>query len=378
MLTRTLLLTLAVAATVVAQPAARQATNLAALLAYPGYYHGRPILILGKVEVADGQLRVSNEAGAVRLLVKGNAPDGIDEIRGELWDLGRMKPDDPRLLGYDLRATFHIDPDGPWPRQGEVLAIVATSVSAASVPTAPSIRSIVLDPSRYLDERVTVVGQFSGRNLLGDLADAPAKSRYDFVLRAAGGALWVTNVRPRLKDVSGKDIELGLDARIDTTRWLSVRGTVRQGRGLLWIDAEAGSLALTKPPGDTEAAEDAIRVPAGPPPEVVFSAPTQDETEVPAATSVRIQFSRDLDSASLKGRIRVGYAGPGAAGRGAPDTATTAFTTEYRGASRVLEIRFTKPFEPFRTVTVDLLEGIAGTDGQALKPWTLAFSVGGS
>jgi hypothetical protein len=378
MLKRTILLTLAVATAVSAQPVARHATNLAAVLAYPGYYHGRPILLLGKVEVANGQLQVSDEAGALHLLAKGNAPDGFDEIRGELWDLGRMNPDDLRLGSYDLRATFHIDPDGPWPRQGEVMAIVTTAIAPATIPTTPSIRSVVLTPSRYVGEKITITGQFSGRNLLGDLPDAPAKSRYDFVLRAADGAIWVTNMRPKLKDANGKDIELGLDTRIDTGRWLSVRGTVRQGRGLLWIDAEAGSLALAKPPTDSVAAEEAIRVPAGPPPEVVFSTPAQEETDVPQATNVRIQFSRDLDQSTLKDRIRVAYSVAETAERGEPATPAAGFTSQYSGASRVLEVRFAKPLERFRTVTVELLDGIIGTDGQALKPWTLTFSVGGS
>ena len=378
MLIRTTLLTLAVATAVSAQPVVRRATNLAAILAYPGYYHGRPILILGKVEVANGQLQVSDDSGAVRLVVKGSAPDGLDEIRGEFWDLGRMKADDMRLNGYDLRATFHLDPDGPWPRQGEVMAIVATAIVPAPLPTTPSLRSIVLNPSRYLDEKTTITGQFSGRNLLGDLPDAPAKSRYDFVLRAADAAIWVINARPTLKDANGKDLELALDARSDTGRWLSVRGTVRRGRGLLWIDAEARSLALAKPPTDTVAIEEAIRVPAGPPPEVIFSAPTQDETDVLQATSVRIQFSRDLDQATLKGRIRVTYSAAETAERGEPVTPAVGFTSQYRGASRVLELRFAKPLERFRTVKVELLDGVVGTDGQALTPWSLTFSVGGS
>ena len=378
MLKRATLLTLAVATAVSAQPVVRRATNLAAVLAYPGYYHGHAILIVGTVGLEKGRLQVSDDAGAVRLLVKGNAPDGLDEIRGEFWDLGRMKPDDIRLNGYDLLAAFHIDPDGPWPRQGEVMAIVATAIVPATIPTTPSVRSIVLNPSRYLDETATVTGQFSGRNLLGDLPDAPAKSRYDFVLRAADSAIWVVNMRPKLKDASGKDIELGLDARIDTGRWLSVRGTVRQGRGLLWIDAEAGSLALAKPPTATVAAEETIRVPAGPPPEVIFSAPTQEETDVLQATNVRIQFSRDLDQSTLKGRIRAAYSGADTAERGEPVTPAAEFTFQYSGASRVLELRFAKPLERFRTVKVALLDGIMGTDGQTLTPWTLTFSVGGS
>src|SRR3982074_1845251 len=97
--------------------------------------------------------------------------------------------------------------------------------------------------SRFLDQKVAITGQFSGRNLLGEMPDAPGKSRYDFVLRSSDAAIWVTNMRPKLKDAKGKDVELGLDARIDTGRWLTLRGTVQQARGLLLLDAEAGSLA---------------------------------------------------------------------------------------------------------------------------------------
>ena len=46
--------------------------------------------------------------------------------------------------------------------------------------------------------------------------------------------------------------------------------------------------------------------------------------------------------------------------------------------NRVLEIQFAKPLERFRTLKVDLLEGILGTDGQPLKPWTLTFALGGA
>jgi hypothetical protein len=362
-----------------AQPQTRRATNLGALLAFPGYYHGRPILVVGTVGVDKNQLRVSDEAEhSMHLIFKGTAPDGLDEIRGEFWDLGRMKPDDPRLSTYDLRTTFGIDPDGAWPRQGEVTAIIATAVAPAPAAPAPSIRSIVLTPPRFVDQKVAVTGQYSGRNLLGDLPDAPGRSRYDFVLRSADAAIWVINMRPKMKDANGRDLELGLDARIDTGRWLSVRGTVQQGRGLLWLDAEAGSLALAKPPIETPVEEEPIRVPAGPPPEVVFSAPTQDETDVSLSTTVRIQFSRDIDAATLKGHIRTGYLDAQSLERGEPTTPPADFTFQYTAATRVLELKFARPLERFRTLRVELTEGILGTDGQALKPWTLSFVSGGS
>ena len=369
---------LALAAVTDAQPATRRATNLTTLLAYPGFYHARPIVIVGKVGVEKDELRLSDDNASIHLIFKGNAPDGLDEVRGEFWDLGRMKADDIRLSTYDLRQTFKIDPNAPWPRPGEVTAIIATAVAPAVVPNQPSIRAIELNPSRYLDQKVAITGQFSGRNLLGEMPDAPGKSRYDFVLRSTDAAIWVTNMRPKLKDTNGKEFELGLDARIDTGRWLTLRGTVQQARGLLLVDAEAGSLALTKPPVDTHTEEEPIRVPAGPPPEVVFSAPTEDETDVLTSTTVRIQFSRDLDQSTLKGRIKPHYQASQSAAPGEPVAPPVEFTFQYSAANRVLEIKFTKPLERFRTLKVDLVEGIVGTDGQSLKPWTLTFMLGGS
>ena len=361
-----------------AQMTTRRATNLAALVAHPGFFHGRQIVIVGTVALDPrGQLKVSDDDGSVHLVFKGNAPDGLDEVRGEFWDIGRMKADDIRLNTYDLRATFNVDPEAPWPRPGEVTAIIASAVAPAALPSAPTIRAIVLHPARYLDQKVTITGQYSGRNLLGDMPDAPARSRYDFVLRSADAALWVVNMRPRMKDANGKDIELGLDARIDTGRWLTVRGTVRQARGLLLLDADAGSLTLARPPTETTE-EEPIRVPAGPPPEVIFSTPTQDETDVSMGTTVRIQFSRDIDQATLRGKIRVGYIEAQSVERGEPVTPAADFTFQYAGANRVVELRFAKPLERFRTVKIDLLEGILGTDGQPLPPWTLSFSIGGS
>jgi hypothetical protein len=367
------LVALALSATAAAQTT-RRATNIAALLVYPGFYHERPILIVGKVEQQqNGDIRVSDANGSVRLIARGNAPDGVDEVRGEFWDVGRMKPDDPRLASVDLRTTFHVDPEGAWPRPGEATAIVASSVAPAQPIPMASIRAVVLEPTRYVDEKVTLVGQYAGRNLMGDLPDAPGKSRYDFVLRSADAAIWVTNLRPKGKDANGKDFELGLDARIDTGRWLQVTGTLRQGRGLEWIDGEAGSFKIAAPEPEVAEEEPAIRVPIAPAPEVVFSAPAQDETDVAISTNVRIQFSRDIEPATLKGNVRVSYVGTsGDAALPASD-----YTLTYNAAIRVLVVTFAKPFDRFRTVKVAVTNGILGTDKQPVKPWTLTFELGG-
>jgi hypothetical protein len=321
----------------------------------------------------------------------------VNEVRGVLWDIGRLKSDDPRLASYDLRATFGIDPDGGWPRPGEIVVVMASAIAPAGpapalsessgtarspgFPTVP-IRSIVLDPSRYVDQQITITGQYSGRNLIGDLPDAPGQTRYDFVLRSADASIWVTNLQPRGKDARGRNFEFELDSRIDTAKWLRVSGTVRQRRGLLWVEGLANSLALTDAPTSLVAQEEPpVRVPAAPPPEVIFSAPTGDEIDVSTMTNVRIQFSRDIDPATFKGRIRATYLDPPGAPSGPAGVAPVQpgeFTVNYRAFNRVLELRFVKPLERFRTLKLELLPGILGTDQQELKPFVLVFSIGES
>ncbi len=372
-LTVLVLAVLAVAAAASAQTATRRSTNIAALMAYPGFYHGRPIMLVGTVSTTDTGLRVSDDSGSIRLLSKGPAPDGLDEIRGEFWDIGRMKPDEPQLSGFDLKRTFNLDEGGPWPRPGEITAIVATAVTQAQVPSVPSIRAITMNPGRYLDQKVTIVGQFGGRNLFGDLPDSPGKTRYDFVLRSADSAVWVTGAQPK-----GKGFNLSLDARIDTGRWLEITGVVRMGRGLLWLDVAPDSIQLGRAPTDIPPVEtEPIRVSAAPAPEVVFSAPTQDETDVSMSTSVRIQFSRDIDQSTIKGHVIARYLESQTAERGEPTTPTAEFSTQYNAVGRVLELKFTKPLERFRTIRIELGDGILGTDKQPLKPWTLSFDLGG-
>lgn len=362
------------AATVSAQPAARRPTNIAALKQYPSFFHNRPILIVGMVATTDKGIRVSDDNGSFLVLFKGSAPDGLDEIRGEFLDVGRMKPDDPQLASYDLLRTFGVDPNGPWPRPGDVTAIVASSITQAVLPTAPTIRSIMLHPSRFVDQKVTITGQFGGRNLFGDLPDAPGKSRWDFVLRSSDSAVWVSGAQPK-----GKGFNFSLDSRLDSGRWLDVTGTVKTARGLVWIDAAPDGIQLGKAPTDAAPPEpEQVRVAPAPRPEVVFSAPTQDETDVSMSTSVRIQFSRDIEQSTLKNHIKAHYIESQTTERGEPTTPAAEFTTQYTAGTRVLELRFTKPLERFRTVHVDLTDEVLGTDKQALQPWTLSFDTGGN
>ena len=59
-------------------------------------------------------------------------------------------------------------------------------------------------------------------------------------------------------------------------------------------------------------------------------------------------------------RIRASYVGAAAAG--APQAPAIAISTTYNAADRIVEIRFAKPLAPYRTVKVELLDGIKGTE----------------
>jgi hypothetical protein len=231
-----------------------------------------------------------------------------------------------------------------------------------------TVRALALEPWRYEGQKVTVLGNFRGRNLFGDLPGAPGTSRYDFVVRGAEGAIWVTGLRPR-----GRGFDLDVDRRVDSDRWLEMTGTIAHERGLVRL--EAAQLVAAKPPAVAEPlAEVEVPVPPPPPIEVVFSSPTPDEVDVAPTSAVRIQFSRGLDPKSVEGAFRVAYVGtpgPGAAPSVPP------FQTTYDAANRAITLRFKEALQPFRTVRVEVGDTLKAFDGAPTKPWTLVFSIGG-
>jgi Bacterial Ig-like domain len=341
----------------------RRLTTIDSLKQYPGFYHLQNVLLRGEIAEAASKLQLNADDQSIRVLLgEGtSAKSGAVEVRGVLIDVGRLEPGDPRVGGYAEGR----DADR-WPRPGEELFVRTSSISEvpASATTA-SIRAIALEPWKFDTQKVTVTGNFRGRNLFGDLPGAPGKSRYDFVLRGIEGAIWVTNLRPR-----GSGFELDVNRRVDSDRWVEVTGTIVRERGLVSI--EATRLTLAKPPQVTDAPAESAAPPVPlEPVQVVFSSPTDGETDVAATGAIRIQFSRGLNEPSLAGGLRVSYVGAAAA------DSDLQFQTTYDGANRAIVLRMAKPFEAFRTVKVELLGGLKGFDGASVTPWTLTFSVGG-
>jgi len=348
----------------------RVATTAEALVAAPVFFHGKQIVVRREVEPAGRVMRLANTTKPVYVMWRDSAgASRSSEIRGEFWDIGRLERSDPRFSNVDVQPILEATPNGQWPARDQVFVILGATAVDSPLPDEPTIRALALAPDQYVGKGVTVTGRFHGANLFADLPQsAGTKGRWDFVLQSADAAIWVSGVRPR-----GKDFDLDVNSRMDTGRWLRVAGTLRRDGALPWI--EATSLQQARPPSEMPIEVAVPPPPPEPPPQVIFSAPTAAETDAERTGPIRIQFSRDMDSKSFHDRVRISYAGaamPGAA------ATPPAFTYRYVEGTRALEIKLSAPFDRFRVVKVNLLEGIrSALDNQPLAPWSLTFTTGG-
>jgi hypothetical protein len=368
----TVALVLAVTAVAVAQPQPRRATTIAAIRAFPGFYHQQTVLVIGDVKGTVERATIGSDEGSITLVARELPRESRVEARGQLLDIGRMSQDDPRLIPFNLLERMRAAYQDRWPKPGEELLLVLGG-SAAPPPainaTAPPLRALAMDPARFEGQKVTILGQFRGRNLFGELPEAPAKGKYEFVLRSGDAAVWVIGVQPK-----GKGFNFDPSKRIDTGRWVTVQGTVRTAKGLTWL--EGTSIELAKAPQDTT--EVAIDLPPPPPVEILFTAPAEGEVDVRLTERIRIQLSRDLDPATLKDRVRITYSSADSKERGEAQPPSVALTATYTKENRALEIKPAEPLERFRLVKLEILEGVKGTDGGPMKPFTLTFTTGGS
>ncbi len=338
-----------------AQSTNRRFTTIDGLRQFPGYYHLQSVILRGELTDDPQRPMLRSDDMEMRVVFEGASPkSGPVEVRGTVIDVGRLDANDPRLSGYgDARSGES------WPKPGEELLLKITNVTEASPATMPSVRALALEPWKFDGQTVTVAGNFRGRNLFGDTPAAPGDGRYDFVIRGAEGAIWVTGIRPR-----GRNFELDLDRRVDTDKWVEVAGVVTHKRGLVSIAAT--KIALVDRPEARIVEEAAPPLPPAPL-EVVFSSPTDGEVDVSPAAPIRVQFARGLKESTIAGHIRVSYLG---------DSTPLDPKVTYDAGSRALQIRFAAPLEPLKTMKVELLDGLLAFDGGPLVPWSVTFSLG--
>jgi hypothetical protein len=230
-----------------------------------------------------------------------------------------------------------------------------------TTPTA-TLEELVMKPEQYDTKTITVKGQFRGENLFGDLPSASRARSSDWVIKDDVFAVWVTGKKPK-----GSGWSLDASLKRDTGKWMEVTGRVRVSRRIVTI--EALEVSLTRAPSAT-VAEKPVAEPTPPPPPrprrppaVAFSLPIDGEREVPPDTVFQIQFSQDMDEASMKGRVLLRYAGRTQPG----DNSLDAVRFSYDGGLRTLHVDPGDLLRPGRVVEIVLLPGIVDLDGKPLE-----------
>ncbi len=289
-----------------AQPTGRRVVTLETLSNSPIFFHGEEVIVHAAVEdngVLTYLIDDNNRLLALNVPPSRSEAHTLLEVIGRLYDVGRLESEDPRTkdLPFDRLAVSILNK--PWPAAGELPVLVATSTRIAQETSVVTLRSLALNPTLYLDQLVTVTGRFRGRNLYADLPRAPGESRWDFVLISANAAIWIIGREPQ-----GEGFDLDVQARSDTGRWLEITGSVRMHGGMVLISAD--QIALADPPNAPERRVVSQEPRIALPPEIIFSAPLADDTDVPSDTTVRIQFSRDMDPDSFQNLIKVSYSDP--------------------------------------------------------------------
>jgi hypothetical protein len=225
-----------------------------------------------------------------------------------------------------------------------------------------TLEEIVSHPEQFDGKNVNVKGQFRGENLYGDLPSASRARSSDWVIKEDLFAVWVTGKKPK-----GAGWSLDPSLKRDSGHWLQVSGRVRVANRVVTI--EAVDVVLTKAPSAPGVAE-AKPTPTPPPaprpkrpPVVAFSLPLDGERDVARDTVFKVQFSRDMDEASLKERVLLRYAGRPQPG----DNALDQVHVTYDGGLRTLHIDPGDLLRPGRIVEVLLLPGIVDIDGMPLE-----------
>jgi hypothetical protein len=222
-----------------------------------------------------------------------------------------------------------------------------------------SLEELVSRPGKYDGKAVHVVGKFRGRNLYGDLPAKSERNSSDWVIKDDLYAVWVTGRKPK-----GDGWALDANLKRDTGKWMDVVGRPTTVGNVTYV--QALQVVLGAPPKPNADAAPPPPPPERPkvPPVVVFSLPLDGDREVPPTGRFAVQFSKDMNEESFKGRVVLRYVGRVQPG----DRDFDAAKVTYDGGRRALIIDPGDVMRSGRVVELILLPGIVDIDGMALEP----------
>jgi hypothetical protein len=219
-----------------------------------------------------------------------------------------------------------------------------------------SLETLVGRPGRWDGRLVRVVGQFRGRNLFGDLPAKSQRTLSDWVIKEDSSAAWVLGKPPR-----GPGFSLDVEMKRDSGKWIEITGRPRTSDGVVYLQAR--SVRLTTAPPPKPVVEQKAALPERPkiPPQIVFALPLDGE-EVASGARFALQFSKDMDEGSFKGRVALRYRGPTLPG----DRGFDQLHLTYDGGRRALRIDPADELKPGRELELVLLPGIKDIEGLEL------------
>jgi hypothetical protein len=312
-------------------------------------YEGRSVRTTGRLELD------SLRSYSLRDLFSGVSIVPVRELQGI------FETEAPRSMGRDVQVVGVFRSSGS---SGVITfwKFVPPEEPRAKGPiksTSYTLEALVQTPGRHDGQTVKVVGKFRGRNLYGDLPTRSEKNSSDWVIKDDLYAVWVTGKKPK-----GGGWELDPGLKRDTGKWIEVVGRVESQGGVTYIHAM--ELTLTTAPTPTSDAQAPPPPPERPkvPPVVVFSLPLDGDQEVPADSRFVIQFSKDMDAETFKGRVRLQYAGPTRVG----DRGFDGMKLQYDEGRRALTVDPGDHLRPGRQLELFLYPGIADLDGLSLVP----------
>ncbi len=228
------------------------------------------------------------------------------------------------------------------------------------------LESLVTGAGRYDGKTIRVYGRFRGKNLYGDLPSRSQRESRDWVVKDDLFAVWITGRKPK-----GSGFELDINMKRDTEKWIQVVGVPETIRGVTYLRALQVTLgkpaeelvaSLTGPATAPKPAPLPTPPPPPRPPVVVFALPLDGEAEVPSNGRFQIQFSKDMDEGSFKGRVVIRYAPPERPG----DRALDGAKMTYDLGRKALGVDPGDVLRPGREVQILLLPGIVDIEGQEL------------
>jgi hypothetical protein len=330
-------------------------------------YDRRAIRTKGRLEInTDPSIR--GRVYVLRDMSAGVMVLPVPEVAGQLDDLAMT------LMGHEVEVTGCYQSRGASDAQAlatmQTIAGVIQTWKILGPPEKPTksvldaaklitLEGLLSDPGRQEGRIIRVVGKFRGRNLYGDLPVRSQRNSSDWVIKDDVFACWIVGKKPK---GDGFDLDAGL--KRDTNKWLEVAGRVVTRGSVVYL--EAIHVSLTKEPRPDAEAKAPPPPPEKPklPPVVVFALPLDGEQDVPRSTRFTVQFSKDMDETTFKGRIVVRYSGPVRPG----DRVFDGVKLSYDQGRRALEVDPGDNLIAGRTVELLLLPGIVDVDGLELQP----------